>query len=54
MVTLSAMKMETPIPITASGSVKRVAVVNVGDKVNGDRSGNRNGVIEVVYRIMLR
>jgi pyruvate carboxylase len=33
--TLSAMKMETSIPATSSGVVKRV-VVNVGDKVNGD------------------
>jgi pyruvate carboxylase len=33
--TLSAMKMETSIPATTSGIVKRV-VVNVGDKVNGD------------------
>jgi pyruvate carboxylase len=33
--TLSAMKMETSIPATTSGVVKRV-VVNVGDKVNGD------------------
>lgn len=33
--TLSAMKMETSIPATASGVVKRV-VVNVGDKVEGD------------------
>lgn len=33
--TLSAMKMETSIPATASGLVKRVTV-NVGDKVNGD------------------
>lgn len=33
--TLSAMKMETSIPATASGTVKRV-VVNVGDKVEGD------------------
>jgi pyruvate carboxylase len=33
--TLSAMKMETSIPATASGVVKRV-VVNVGDKVDGD------------------
>jgi pyruvate carboxylase len=33
--TLSAMKMETSIPATASGVVKRV-IVNVGDKVEGD------------------
>jgi pyruvate carboxylase len=33
--TLSAMKMETSIPATASGVIKRV-LVNVGDKVNGD------------------
>jgi pyruvate carboxylase len=33
--TLSAMKMETSIPATASGTVKRV-VVNVGDKIEGD------------------
>jgi pyruvate carboxylase len=33
--TLSAMKMETSIPATLSGVVKRV-VVNVGDKVDGD------------------
>ena len=33
--TLSAMKMETSIPATTSGVVKRV-VVNVGDKVEGD------------------
>ena len=33
--TLSAMKMETSIPATASGTVKRV-VVNVGDKLDGD------------------
>lgn len=33
--TLSAMKMETSIPATASGIIKRV-VVNVGDKVDGD------------------
>lgn len=33
--TLSAMKMETSIPATSSGTVKRV-VVNVGDKVEGD------------------
>jgi pyruvate carboxylase len=33
--TLSAMKMETSIPATSSGVVKRV-VVNVGDKVDGD------------------
>eukprot|EP00980_Cylindrotheca_fusiformis_P006421 scaffold1375_cov137-Cylindrotheca_fusiformis.AAC.10 len=33
--TLSAMKMETSIPATASGTVKRVTV-NVGDKVEGD------------------
>jgi len=33
--TLSAMKMETSIPATASGTVKRI-VVNVGDKVEGD------------------
>lgn len=33
--TLSAMKMETSIPATVSGTVKRV-VVNVGDKVDGD------------------
>jgi pyruvate carboxylase len=33
--TLSAMKMETSIPATASGIIKRV-VVNVGDKVEGD------------------
>jgi pyruvate carboxylase len=33
--TLSAMKMETSIPATVSGTVKRV-VVNVGDKVEGD------------------
>jgi pyruvate carboxylase len=33
--TLSAMKMETSIPATASGVVQRV-VVNVGDKVEGD------------------
>jgi pyruvate carboxylase len=33
--TLSAMKMETSIPATSSGVVKRV-VVNVGDKVEGD------------------
>ncbi len=33
--TLSAMKMETSIPATSSGTVKRV-VVNVGDKIEGD------------------
>lgn len=33
--TLSAMKMETSIPATASGVIKRV-LVNVGDKVEGD------------------
>mmetsp|Transcript_12902 Transcript_12902/g.19627 ORF Transcript_12902/g.19627 Transcript_12902/m.19627 type:complete len:1235 (+) Transcript_12902:119-3823(+) len=33
--TLSAMKMETVIPATASGTVERIAV-NVGDKVEGD------------------
>merc|ERR1712151_1399556 len=33
--TLSAMKMETSIPATCSGTVKRVTV-NVGDKVEGD------------------
>lgn len=33
--TLSAMKMETSVPATSSGVVKRV-VVNVGDKVDGD------------------
>mmetsp|Transcript_25583 Transcript_25583/g.36030 ORF Transcript_25583/g.36030 Transcript_25583/m.36030 type:complete len:1234 (+) Transcript_25583:227-3928(+) len=33
--TLSAMKMETVIPATASGTVTRV-LVNVGDKVEGD------------------
>lgn len=33
--TLSAMKMETSIPATKSGIIKRI-VVNVGDKVNGD------------------
>lgn len=33
--TLSAMKMETSIPATTSGVVKRI-VVNVGDKVEGD------------------
>lgn len=33
--TMSAMKMETSIPATASGVVKRV-LVNVGDKVEGD------------------
>eukprot|EP00529_Nitzschia_sp_RCC80_P007886 CAMPEP_0113468682 /NCGR_PEP_ID=MMETSP0014_2-20120614/15488_1 /TAXON_ID=2857 /ORGANISM="Nitzschia sp." /LENGTH=1244 /DNA_ID=CAMNT_0000361093 /DNA_START=144 /DNA_END=3878 /DNA_ORIENTATION=- /assembly_acc=CAM_ASM_000159 len=33
--TLSAMKMETSVPATASGVVKRV-VVNIGDKVEGD------------------
>jgi pyruvate carboxylase len=33
--TLSAMKMETSVPATASGVVKRV-LVNVGDKVDGD------------------
>ena len=33
--TLSAMKMETSIPATVSGTVKRV-LVNVGDKVEGD------------------
>lgn len=33
--TLSAMKMETAIPATASGTVKRV-LINVGDKVDGD------------------
>ena len=33
--TLSAMKMETSVPATSSGTVKRV-VVNVGDKVEGD------------------
>jgi pyruvate carboxylase len=33
--TLSAMKMETSIPATASGVVKRV-IVNVGDKVDSD------------------
>jgi pyruvate carboxylase len=34
-VTLSAMKMETSVPATSTGVVKRV-VVNVGDKVDGD------------------
>lgn len=33
--TLSAMKMETSVPATSSGVVKRV-VVNIGDKVEGD------------------
>jgi pyruvate carboxylase len=33
--TLSAMKMETSVPSTAAGVVKRV-LVNVGDKVDGD------------------
>jgi pyruvate carboxylase len=33
--TLSAMKMETSVPATSTGVVKRV-VVNVGDKVDGD------------------
>jgi pyruvate carboxylase len=33
--TLSAMKMETSIPASKSGSIKRI-VVNVGDKVDGD------------------
>lgn len=33
--TLSAMKMETSIPATASGVIKRV-IVNVGDKVDAD------------------
>jgi len=33
--TLSAMKMETSIPATATGTVTRV-VVNVGDKIEGD------------------
>jgi pyruvate carboxylase len=33
--TLSAMKMETSIPATAAGVVKRM-IVNVGDKVDGD------------------
>ena len=33
--TLSAMKMETVIPASASGVVKHVAV-NIGDKVDGD------------------
>ena len=33
--TLSAMKMETSIPATCSGTVTRVTV-NVGDKVEGD------------------
>jgi pyruvate carboxylase len=33
--TMSAMKMETSIPATASGTVARV-LVNVGDKVEGD------------------
>ena len=33
--TLSAMKMETSVPATSSGVVKRV-LVNVGDKVDGD------------------
>jgi pyruvate carboxylase len=33
--TLSAMKMETSVPSTSSGVVKRV-LVNVGDKVDGD------------------
>jgi len=33
--TLSAMKMESSIPATSSGTVKRV-LVNVGDKVEGD------------------
>ena len=33
--TMSAMKMETSIPATKSGTVKRV-LVNVGDKVDGD------------------
>lgn len=33
--TLSAMKMETSIPATSSGVVKRIAV-NVGDKVESD------------------
>lgn len=32
---LSAMKMETSIPATASGTIKKL-VVNVGDKVDGD------------------
>ena len=33
--TLSAMKMETVIPATASGTIERIAV-NVGEKVEGD------------------
>jgi pyruvate carboxylase len=33
--TLSAMKMETSVPATSSGIVKRV-LINVGDKVDGD------------------
>ena len=33
--TMSAMKMETSVPATASGTVKRV-LVNIGDKVEGD------------------
>lgn len=33
--TMSAMKMETSIPATSSGTVKRV-LVNIGDKVEGD------------------
>lgn len=33
--TMSAMKMETSIPATASGTVSRV-LVNIGDKVEGD------------------
>ena len=33
--TLSAMKMETSVPSTAAGVVKRV-LVNIGDKVDGD------------------
>jgi biotin carboxyl carrier protein len=33
--TLSAMKMESNIPATSSGTVSRI-LVNIGDKVEGD------------------